>query len=187
MPTVVMPAPAGRQYVSRLFRPEGVQRGGDGGVVGGQQGGGEQRRIGRAGGTDRKRRHRNASRHLHDRQQRVEPVQRLRLHRHAEHRHPGLAGDHARQVGGAAGASDDGAETARLGAFGEGEQQVRGAVGGDHLDMRGDPQRGEALFGVTQGVPVGARAHHDGDARRAAVLGHASLPRETRIVGTNLR
>ena len=42
-------------------------------------------------------------RHLHDREQRVEPLERLALHRHAEHRQQGVRRHHARQVGGAAG------------------------------------------------------------------------------------
>ena len=58
----------------------------------GQHRGGEQRRVGRAGLADRERRHGNSRRHLHDRQQRIEAVQRLRLHRHAEHRQRGLGG-----------------------------------------------------------------------------------------------
>ena len=45
--------------------------------------------------------------HLHDGEQRILPRQRLRLHRHAEHRQRGLGRDHARQVGGTAGARDD--------------------------------------------------------------------------------
>ena len=64
-------------------------------------------------GADRDRRDRHAFRHLHDREQRVEAVERRALHRHADHRQHGLRRDHARQVRGAAGARDDHFEPAR--------------------------------------------------------------------------
>ena len=67
----------------------------------------EQARVGRARGADRDRRHRNALRHLHDRQQRIEAVQRRALHRHADHGQHGVRGHHPRQVRRAAGARDD--------------------------------------------------------------------------------
>ena len=45
--------------------------------------------------------------HLHDRQQRVQPVEARQRHRHADHRQRRRRGDHAGQVRGAAGAGDD--------------------------------------------------------------------------------
>ena len=46
----------------------------------------EERRVDRAGAPDRERADGHAGRHLRDREQRVEALQRLRLDRHAEHR-----------------------------------------------------------------------------------------------------
>ena len=94
-----------------------------------EYGGGEQCGVGRAGGADRERADRNARGHLRDRQQRVEPAERLRLHGHAEHRQRGLRGHHARQVRGAAGARDDDLEPATRGrTAGVLEEQVRRAM-----------------------------------------------------------
>ena len=47
---------------------------------------GEQARVPGAGLADGERAHRHAAGHLHDREQRIEPLQRGALHRHAEHR-----------------------------------------------------------------------------------------------------
>ena len=63
--------------------------------------------AGVAGVADRDRRDRDAARHLHDRQQRVEPVELRERHRHADHRQRRHRRGHARQVRGAAGARDD--------------------------------------------------------------------------------
>ena len=57
---------------------------------------GEQRRVDGAGAADRERPDRHAGRHLHDREQRVHALQRLRLDRHAEHRQRRLRRRHAR-------------------------------------------------------------------------------------------
>ena len=59
---------------------------------------GEQCRVGRPGVADREGRHRDACRHLHDRQQRVHAVEGAALYRHAKDRHLGLRREHARQV-----------------------------------------------------------------------------------------
>ena len=78
-----------------------------------QQGSGEQRGIASTRGTDGKGGDRNAGGHLHDRQQRVETIERLRLHGHSEYRQRSLRCQHARQVGRTARAGDDGAQAAR--------------------------------------------------------------------------
>jgi hypothetical protein len=62
----------------------------------------------------------NPGGHLHDRQQAVHAGQRLRLHRHAQHRQMRHAGDHARQVRRAACACDDDLEAFAARALGEG-------------------------------------------------------------------
>ena len=56
------------------------------------------------GVADRDGRDRDAARHLDDREQRVEPAEVLGRDRHADDRQRRLRGEHARQVGGAAGA-----------------------------------------------------------------------------------
>jgi hypothetical protein len=58
------------------------------------------------------RRHRNAGRHLHDREQRVHAVEQRRRHGHAQHRHERLGREHPRQVRRPARAGDDGAQPA---------------------------------------------------------------------------
>ena len=50
---------------------------------------------------------RNAGRHLHDRQQRIDAAKHGRLDRHAQHRQARLGGAHPGQVRGPAGAGDD--------------------------------------------------------------------------------
>ena len=69
--------------------------------------------VGRAGLADRDRRHRNAGRHLHRRQQRIHALQRSGGNRHADDRQRSVRRDHARQVRRAAGAGDDHANPAR--------------------------------------------------------------------------
>jgi len=68
---------------------------------------GEQSGVGRAGGADGDRRHGHTFRHLYDRQQRIEPVERLALDRHADDRQHRLRRHHARQVGRPARARDN--------------------------------------------------------------------------------
>ena len=100
----------------------------------------QQRRVGGARGADGEGRHRHAGRHLHDRQQRIETAEGLRLHRHAEHRQARLGGGHAGQVGRAAGAGDQHLEAARARAGGVLEQQVGRAVRGHHAHLVGDAE-----------------------------------------------
>ena len=67
------------------------------------------------GSADRERAHGDAGGHLHDRQERIEPVERLRHHGHAEDRKDGVGSDHARQVRGAARSRDDDLDAPFLG------------------------------------------------------------------------
>ena len=115
--------------------------------------GGEQRGVGRAGRADRQRSDRDAGRHLHDGQQRVDAAQRLRLHRHAEHRQRRLGGGHARQVRRAAGAGDQHLEAAAAGrrAYSNSRSGVRCA---DTTRVScGTPRRVEHLGGGLAGSP----------------------------------
>ena len=79
----------------------------------------QQARIAGPGLSDGQGSHGNAGWHLDDRQQRVEPAQRLALDRHTEHRQPGLGRRHARQVRRTAGPCDDGLQAAYRGLLGE--------------------------------------------------------------------
>jgi hypothetical protein len=127
--------------------------------------GGEQRGVGGARHADGERADRDAGRHLHDRQQRVEAVQRLRLDRHAEHRQRSLRGRHAGQVRGAAGAGDQHLEAALAGRGRVLEQEVGRAVRRDHAHFVRDAELLERLGRGPQGLPVGGRAHDDADER----------------------
>jgi len=75
---------------------------------------GEKRRIDRTGTADREGGDRHAGRHLNDRQQAVEPAQRLALDRYAQHRQRRQRRGDARQMGGAARAGDDRLEAGAL-------------------------------------------------------------------------
>lgn len=85
------------QHAVSLFSTECFQNGMELGVLGAQDAGGQQRRIDCAGFTDGQCRNRNARRHLHDGQQRVDTRQHRRLHGHTEHRQMGFRGTHAGQ------------------------------------------------------------------------------------------
>ena len=69
--------------------------------------GGEQGGVDRAGLADGQGRHGNARRHLHGGEQRVEPLQGARLHRHAEHRLERVRRHDPGEMGGAAGGGDE--------------------------------------------------------------------------------
>ena len=130
-----------------------------------EDGRGEQRRVDRARLADRQRADRDAARHLHDREQRVDALQRRRLDRHAEHRQHRLGRRHARQMRRAARAGDDHLEAARLGAAGVLEEQVGRAVRRDDADLVRHAELLERLGRVPHGLPVGPGAHDDADQR----------------------
>ena len=100
----------------------------------------QQAGVGRAGLADRQRADRHAAGHLHDRQQRVEALERGALHRHAEHRQHRVRRHHAGQVRRAAGAGDDHLDAARLGALRELRHPHRRAVGRDDCLLVGDAE-----------------------------------------------
>ena len=101
------------------------------GIAGRQDRRREQPGVGRARLADRQRADRDAGRHLHDRVQRILPLERLGLDRHAEHRQMRQRGDHARQVRRAAGPGDDDLEAPVARALGILDQPSGGAVGGN--------------------------------------------------------
>ena len=130
----------------------------------------EQAGVGGAGLADRERAHRHAARHLHDRQQRVEAVERRALHRHAEHGQHGVRRGHARQMRRAARAGDDHFDAARLSA-----PCANSAI---HTGVRcaettcfscAHAEALEHLDRVLHRVPVGRRAHDDGDERLSMI------------------
>jgi hypothetical protein len=82
------------------------------------------------------------------------PSRCLLGHRHAEHRHRGLGGQHARQVRRATGAGNDGLQAAPGGAFGVGKHVVGHAVGRHHARLMRDIELLENLDCVLHGVPV---------------------------------
>ena len=82
-------------------------------------------------------RDRHALRHLHDRQQRIESVQRRALHGHADDRQDRVRRDHAGQMGGAAGAGNDHLEPAARGRRGVLGHQRRRAMRGHDFRLRG--------------------------------------------------
>ena len=86
-------------------------------------------------------------------------------HRHAQHRHRGLRGQHAWQMGRAARPGNDGAQAARRRALGIGEHVVRHPVGRDHLRLMRNVKRLQYLYRMLQGVPVGTGTHHHANER----------------------
>jgi len=85
---------------------------------------------------------------------------------HPQHRQCGLGGDHTRQVSGATGSGDDGAQAALAGSGGILEQQIRGAMGRDHLRLVGHAVLLEDAGGSLQHGPVGVGAHYQADQGR---------------------
>src|ERR671914_1394833 len=67
----------------------------------------KQRGVDRARLPDAEGSDRHTPGHLHDRQERVESLERLRFHRHAEYRQQGLGRDHTWKVRGPSGAGND--------------------------------------------------------------------------------
>ena len=97
--------------------------------------------------------------HLHDREQRVEALERVALHRHAQHRQRRLGRNHAWQMGGAAGARDDDLQPAAFGLTGVVGHFVRRAMRGDDPALVRDTELRQHLVGVLQRLPVRLAAH----------------------------
>ena len=141
----------------------------------GEQGRREQAGVGCSGRAYRKRRDRHASRHLHDREQGIQPVERFALHRHTEHRHRGLGGEHAGQVRSTAGAGDDSAQATRRGGFGVVVKKIRRAVRRHHAHFMRHAELFEPGNGVLHGLPIAAGSHHDPDQGQNCVRAHGVL------------
>src|SRR5258705_11763828 len=83
----------------------------------------------------------------------------------------------------AAGAGDNDLDTGRLGAFGESEQPVRGAMCGDDVLFACDAERGQRFGGMAHGPPVGLASHDDGYGRGNTVNSF----RESKNIGRIIR
>ena len=132
-------------------------------ILVGQHGHREERGVGGTSLADGEGGNRDALGHLDDGMQRIDTGQRARLHRHAEHRHRRLGGEHARQVGGTASPGDDRLQAARTGGLGVFEEQVGRAVGGNYAGFEGDAEVLEDDGGGLHGRPVGVGPHDDAD------------------------
>src|SRR5690242_19568043 len=151
------------EHVGRLLGTIAVERRGDRGMLQGQDRGGEQRGVDRSGFTDRNRRDRNAARHLHDRQQRIDALQRARPDRNADDRQARFRRRHAGQVRSAAGAGDQHLETARDCAARVFVQQVGRAMRGNDAGFERNAELREGLGGVRHRGPVRTGPHNDAD------------------------
>jgi len=120
----------GLEHRLGLLAAEVLELGGDRLVLERKQRDGEERGVGRAGVADRKRGDRNALGHLHRREERVEALQVLGGHRHAEHRQRGVRRDHAGEVRCTAGRGDDCFHAVLLQARPDLLVRVRGQRGG---------------------------------------------------------
>ena len=98
------------------------------GALVGEDGHREEARVGGSRLADGQRPHGHAPRHLHDREQRVHPFERMALHRHAEHRHERLRRHHPRQMRRAPRARDDHRDAPLLRALRERRHQLRRAM-----------------------------------------------------------
>ena len=131
--------------------------------------------VDRASVADRKGGGRDTGGHLHDREERVDPVERARFHRHGEHRQGGDGRSHTRQVGGAAGTGDQALEPAIGGGSCIVVEQPRGAVGADDTGFPDHPEVIQGARAVLQSRPVRLAAHDDSDTWRGLV--HAMVDR----------
>lgn len=131
------------------------------GSRGGDDRSGQERGIDRARFSDGEGAHGYAGRHLHDRKERVEALERLALHRNAKNRQARLGSGHSRQVRCPTSSGDDHFQTAtsrRLGIF---EEQIGRAMGGDDSAFVRDAERFEGFCRVFHGFPITLGAHDD--------------------------
>ena len=145
------------------------------GVGGGEDAHGEQPGV--AGVADRDRGHRDAGRHLHDREQRVHAVEVLQRHRHADHRQ---RRDRRRACPGRWAAPPAPAmitwQPAAGGLLAVGQHLLGHPVRGDHVGLVGDVELAERRRGRLHHRPVGVGPHHDADAGGPCSLTRSRLP-----------
>src|SRR3990170_6894813 len=84
---------------------------------------------------------------------------------------------------GTPGAGDNDLEAGRLGALGEGEHPLWGAMGRNDVHLAADAERGQGFGGMAQGLPVRLASHDDGYGR-----GHmVNYSRESKNIGRIIR
>jgi hypothetical protein len=97
---------------------------------------------------------------------------------------------HAWQVGRATGTGDDHLDATAFGLFGVLEQQIRGAVGRNHLHFVGNAEFFQHIGGVAKGGPIGLGAHDHANQcthRRASSLwAPAGASKTTSHAGTGV-
>ena len=76
-----------------------------------------------------------------------------------------MGGEHAAEVGGAAGRGDDHLEAARLGVSRVVKGEIRRAVGGDDAHVKSDAEGGQRVGGLLHQRPIRVAAHDDTDER----------------------
>lgn len=131
-------------------------------IAGGDDLRGEQRGVRRPRHADRERRHRHPGRHLDNREQGVLTLEVSGGHRHAEHWHLGLGGQHPRKVRGAPGTGDDRPEPTISRRLREGEHLIGHTVSREHSGLVRHTERIERLDGGRHRRPIARRTHHDG-------------------------
>ncbi len=122
----------------------------------------QQRRVLRSRRPDRQRRYGNTRGHLHNREQRIEPLQRLAFDRNAEHGQRGVRRRHAGQMRRPARARDDHFDAPAFRAGRKLRHQFRRAMSGHHAAFVRHPELGEHLARRAHRLPIRLAAHDDG-------------------------
>lgn len=111
--------------------------------------------------VDRDGRDRDARRHLHRRQQGVQPVEGRGFHRDADDRQDGVGGEHPREMRGLARGGDNDAEAVLRRPRGECRRLFRGPVGAHHMCLHRDAERFQGVDGFPHDRKVAVTAHDD--------------------------
>ena len=123
--------------------------------------------------TDGESADRDAFRHLHDGQERIEAVQLRRGDGHTEDRHERLRRDHPGEVRRTASASDDNLQASFGGRFRVAKQPIRSTVRGHDARFEWDAEVAQHLTRRAHVLVVALASHHDADMRRARGRGDA--------------
>ena len=129
--------------------------------------GGEDRGVARA--VDRHAGDRHAGRHLHDREQGVQPVERLAADRHGDHRQLRVRRDDAGQPGRAGARADQHAQAAQHGGGGVLGDAARVVVHAQQPQLVGDAAAGQLREGVGHDVAVRLVGHQHAHQRPLGV------------------
>ena len=97
-------------------------------------------------------------------------------HGHADYGQRGLRGDHARQMGGTAGTSDNDLQAIGAGVVRELGHELGRAVRGDDLLVVGDAELVENIAGALHGLPVAGRSHDHCDFGLGFICHYHLLP-----------